>query len=707
MKYKCFLKVIFFVISLFVILTLAFISTTEAQTYTTVAAEHNLDVESDYKFFSIKYLATAYFEIKFNIKAVRGTGTKDVEIILKAENDEGDYETEDNDTFIYYLGDDSYSTSMASYQTIGPNRDGDIKLPIFTALFAMAVFDDPYSDWIDYTWTGSKIEKITVSLIADLTSKMDILKIKEYKFKTTHDDNDLDDSQDFSDYENLSFADWNSLSGISAVDTVDGTLYLRSSYLAQYEACCAGTQEICDGKDTDCDGIIPADETDKDGDGFMICEGDCDDSDDTIYPEAPGTYERKDNNCNGIIDRNEKGRFSYSLDARIFPLWMQSQQLGIVPVLPPYFEYSAIQKQMWYPYQLTISQQQSVKTTPYFFHPAPFTWLLTVNYYPYNYSPFMPSSMGAQYDMNFNQYLNSIIYNPFVFEFHTDNQTTQTTALLFIEIEASDTLLTIYKNYNDFCGTFRETVHLTYTPATSNKTAQLTVTGYYSDGRTIDLTNDTCTIYVSSNQDIVQVNNDGKVTAVGEGEATITVINSGISDQIIIKVEYDFPNNIIKNWAGTWEAWLTDPNEGVVTDPNGQIQIIMSGDIHFHITDQSSNGGVVEGTIKISGWDVDPQPEDWPGDWTGESDEVELTGWFDQATKYLKARYFYYPGKETSGDYAVNEDPQNIKAIYTWLFNSNKLTITDTTISGQLSITSTDGYYKIGIFSLEREILQY
>ena len=27
-----------------------------------------------------------------------------------------------------------------------------------------------------------------------------------------------------------------------------------------------------------CDGIIPADEADIDGDGYMVCEGDCDDS---------------------------------------------------------------------------------------------------------------------------------------------------------------------------------------------------------------------------------------------------------------------------------------------------------------------------------------------------------------------------------------------------------------------------------------------
>ena len=52
--------------------------------------------------------------------------------------------------------------------------------------------------------------------------------------------------------------------------------------------------EICDGYDNDCDGAVPANEADADGDGWMICEGDCDDGAVTAHPG--GTEDP----CNGI-----------------------------------------------------------------------------------------------------------------------------------------------------------------------------------------------------------------------------------------------------------------------------------------------------------------------------------------------------------------------------------------------------------------------
>ena len=56
-------------------------------------------------------------------------------------------------------------------------------------------------------------------------------------------------------------------------------------------------------------------------------------------------------------------------------------------------------------------------------------------------------------------------------------------------------------------------------------TTQVTVTGYYSDGRTSDLT--TQSTFVSSNTSVVTVDSTGKVSPVAQGTAVITATNAG------------------------------------------------------------------------------------------------------------------------------------------------------------------------------------
>jgi hypothetical protein len=60
--------------------------------------------------------------------------------------------------------------------------------------------------------------------------------------------------------------------------------------------------EICNGIDDNCDGILLDTEVNADGDDYMICEGDCEDAQSSIYPGAPELCDTIDNNCDGIAD---------------------------------------------------------------------------------------------------------------------------------------------------------------------------------------------------------------------------------------------------------------------------------------------------------------------------------------------------------------------------------------------------------------------
>ena len=66
-----------------------------------------------------------------------------------------------------------------------------------------------------------------------------------------------------------------------------------------------GAAELCDGRDNDCDGSVPADETDADNDGYFGGAGcgtpvDCNDDHATINPSASEVKnDGLDQNCNG------------------------------------------------------------------------------------------------------------------------------------------------------------------------------------------------------------------------------------------------------------------------------------------------------------------------------------------------------------------------------------------------------------------------
>jgi predicted outer membrane repeat protein len=65
-----------------------------------------------------------------------------------------------------------------------------------------------------------------------------------------------------------------------------------------------GADEICDGQDTDCDGMLPAEEADADGDGSLICQGDCDDTNPARTPGRVEICDGLDNDCDDFVPDN-------------------------------------------------------------------------------------------------------------------------------------------------------------------------------------------------------------------------------------------------------------------------------------------------------------------------------------------------------------------------------------------------------------------
>jgi hypothetical protein len=89
--------------------------------------------------------------------------------------------------------------------------------------------------------------------------------------------------------------------------------------------------EICDGLDNDCDGTIPTDERDGDGDRYVPCTidsggwdsatlqidggGDCNDGDAAVNPAATETCNGADNNCDGDTELNASDGTTFYLDS--------------------------------------------------------------------------------------------------------------------------------------------------------------------------------------------------------------------------------------------------------------------------------------------------------------------------------------------------------------------------------------------------------
>ena len=59
--------------------------------------------------------------------------------------------------------------------------------------------------------------------------------------------------------------------------------------------------EVCDGADNDCDGVLFEGEEDADGDGYLACGDDCDDTNSGTYPDSDDViyYDGEDQDCDG------------------------------------------------------------------------------------------------------------------------------------------------------------------------------------------------------------------------------------------------------------------------------------------------------------------------------------------------------------------------------------------------------------------------
>ena len=74
-----------------------------------------------------------------------------------------------------------------------------------------------------------------------------------------------------------------------------------------------GADEVCNGEDDDCDGVVPEEELDGDGDGMSACDGDCDDTREDVYAGAEEPCDYTDNDCDGEVD--EEGLTVFYEDA--------------------------------------------------------------------------------------------------------------------------------------------------------------------------------------------------------------------------------------------------------------------------------------------------------------------------------------------------------------------------------------------------------
>ena len=153
-------------------------------------------------------------------------------------------------------------------------------------------------------------------------------------------DNDCDGLTD-EDVEQIYFADTDG-DGFGNEQDIQTACEQPSGYVPNANDCddtneliFPGAPEVCDGVDNDCNGEIDDQVgsqffVDADGDGFgggdtvLLCapqegftdqDGDCDDANDRVYPDAQEYCDELDNDCNGTVDDGSSFVFYQDYDS--------------------------------------------------------------------------------------------------------------------------------------------------------------------------------------------------------------------------------------------------------------------------------------------------------------------------------------------------------------------------------------------------------
>jgi len=102
--------------------------------------------------------------------------------------------------------------------------------------------------------------------------------------------------------------------------------------------------ETADGEDEDCDGIIDdnTDVYDDDGDDWTEEEGDCDDANEEVFPGAAESEDGIDNDCNGVVDDRWEVVYSYGAPGQSYPEVLADSSVALDADGLPYLFFSAL-----------------------------------------------------------------------------------------------------------------------------------------------------------------------------------------------------------------------------------------------------------------------------------------------------------------------------------------------------------------------------